>query len=339
MDNLEIRSQDSLVKKENMVKLVHDVADMEVRAFTMREAAKGCREAAEKKENEAKRLVGSANVKVERLESERKTRLQDKSKVDSFAKHFKDSITGWGIFGGFILQTIIWEVPGGILSSSIFTENGGFDLTMYLFVVAVIELALMIIWLSVKKNSHKKDFEYASKKLKESENALVEAKKSLSKAETDLDEAVIVASELCKRADELDSAADMIGEKLKVCYSLGIIQHSYQNLVCVVVIDAIFINDKADTMREAMLLCDTELRHYELMNKLDDIYHSLRALAMSMKRMGEILNSIDAGVSRIGDEVVSMAKSQDRIAYATESIKRSADNADFYIAQKRAGSL
>ena len=224
---------------------------------------------------------------------------------------------------------------------SSFLADLDFDvsLVLYFFVVASIELALVIIWLFVKKIGQKKAFKNKSQKLEESENALVEEKKRLSQSEAELAEAVVVASTLNKRADELDSAADVIDEKLKICYSLGIIQHSYQNLVCVVVIDAIFINDKADTMREAMLLCDTELRHYELINKLDDIYHSLRALAMGMQRMSEILNSIDAGVNRIGDEVASMIKSQERIAYATESIKRSADNADFYIAQKRAGAL
>ena len=65
-------------------------------------------------------------------------------------------------------------------------------------------------------------------------------------------------------------------------------------------------------MREAMLLCDTEIRHAELIGKLDQVVHALKALSSTMISMSSVLDGINTN--------------------------RSAENTDFYIAQKRAGA-
>ena len=98
-------------------------------------------------------------------------------------------------------------------------------------------------------------------------------------------------------------------------------------------------NNFQDKRSEAILLCDTELRHYELINKLNDIYLSLKALASGIQRMNEVLEEINLNVRHISTDVFEMKQIGKDIAYVSESLKSSAENTDFYIAQRRAGAL
>lgn len=103
-------------------------------------------------------------------------------------------------------------------------------------------------------------------------------------------------------------------------------------------------------MREAMILCDQALRHQEEMKGLNSILNMLSSIAGYMRELNETVRSINFNISMISQDVYRMAENQaqaqarneamqERIAYAAESIKQSADNADFYIAQRRAGIL
>ena len=50
MTNQPIQNQQNLSPKQTMTNFIHDVADMETRAFTLREAAKKVRSDAEKRD-------------------------------------------------------------------------------------------------------------------------------------------------------------------------------------------------------------------------------------------------------------------------------------------------
>ena len=158
-------------------------------------------------------------------------------------------------------------------------------------------------------------------------------------ADQELADVIEQEKQVEKIARQMEQDADTITESLKQCYELGVVRPSYRNLISVVILDDIFTNDKADTMREANLLCDTEIRHAELVGKLDEVVHALKALASSIQSMSHVLSAINTNVSLISQDVYRMSETQEEIKYATESVKKSADNADFYIAQKRAGSL
>ena len=99
------------------------------------------------------------------------------------------------------------------------------------------------------------------------------------------------------------------------------------------------MNNKADTIREALLLCDIELRHAEVVTKLNDINDSLKSLGNNIRAMNDLLQRINSNITSISADVSSINQKQSHIAYATESARRSADNLDFYISQRRAGIL
>ena len=149
-----------------------------------------------------------------------------------------------------------------------------------------------------------------------------------------------------EKVKELRSASEDITGKIQKCYELNVIKPAYRNFVCVTILNEIFLNDKADTMRDAMLLCDEVLRHQEEIAGLNHIVEALNSIANYMREIKHTLDSISLSVDMICKDVYSLAdkqdellKSQRRIAYATESRQKSADNTDFYIAQKRAGAL
>ena len=349
MEALDVKSPQSLMQKDNMTKLVHDVADMEVRAFSLREAAKKCRKDADKKENDARRAVDSAESILKRLNDDNVAILENISKIDTFKKYCKHTYSGLRMFGYIFMHMFFVSLTFSLLGAALTALFFGADFenafeSPYYVVGAGIALILYFslfftLWYKSKKDGfstllqkNESELSQVRSKIQAEEERLITAKKNL-------EDEVIEAQKLRKKADELDAAATKIYGKLKECYSLGVIQHSYQNLVCVVVIDSIFLNDKADTMREAMLLCDTELRHYELINKLNDIYNSLAALAMGLQGMSEVLESISSNVRNISYEVGRMSNDQEKVAFAVESIKKSTDNVDFYIAQQRAGML
>ena len=181
-----------------------------------------------------------------------------------------------------------------------------------------------------------KDLEKARDDAKQQYNDWEEA---LKEAGQELADAIEQEKQVELMARRLEQDADRITENLKRCYELGVIMPSYRNLVSVVILDDIFTNDKADTMREANLLCDTEIRHAELVGKLDEVVHALKTLASSIQSMSHILSAINTNVSLISQDIYRMAETQEEIKYAADAIKSSADNADFYIAQRRAGAL
>ena len=341
MEMQPIHNSGELSTKANMTKFVHDVADMEVRAFTMRATAAQCRAEAKKKtekmvyahqkclekRNELKQAYINAQKAVDgcTLKSYRKK----KRTVGRFFAHLAIHY-----FGGFAMVFSICmlalgnlHLPGGIVA----------------FLTVLSSLAYLTAFYTIcyriSKEQHRGYLATLKQACDEAYARSMDGERALQNAERDLSDAAKHEKEVGLMADRLEQDADTITESLKQCYELGVVMPSYRNLISVVILDDIFTNDKADTMREANLLCDTEIRHAELVGKLDEVVHALKTLAASIQSMSNILSAINTNVSLISQDIYRMADTQEEIKYAAESIKRSADNADFYIAQKRAGSL
>ncbi len=335
-----IRGSGELSTKANMTKFVHHVADMEVRAFTMRETAQKCRKEMKKKKKELEEKCARwKNVR----DGKQKAYNASQIKVDgtTFRDYRRQERTSGLVALHVFMHILLMDFSIAIVIAP-GIENG---LPIFLIVFLAVASPLTYLFLFYKihfacmRKQYAKYIEDLKKVRDDAKQQYNDAEKTLKEADQELADAVEQEKQVELMARRLEQDADRITENLKRCYELGVIMPSYRNLVSVVILDDIFTNDKADTMREAILLCDTEIRHAELIGKLDEVVHALKVLASAIQSMANILQSINTNVSLISQDVYRMAETQEEIKYAADAIKSSADNADFYIAQRRAGAL
>ena len=335
----------NMLQKESIVRFVEGVADMETRAFSMREAADRCR-------REAANIVATAKKQVEKKEKEvevakywRDKHVSDGIKKPKLEKRFffepmLDMASGCDHWSGLVVMFLIPPC--------------------YVILIPVLLYCLLIDPFVILIQNKKRVKEYNIKlqqatdeynsKLAELDANVDKSIKQLADAQAWANSEFLRAKAINSRADELIASAKTVEQNILQCYSLNVVKPAYRNLVCVAILNEIFQNDKADTMREAMILCDQALRHQEEMKGLNSILNMLSSIAGYMRELNETVRSINFNISMISQDVYRMAENQaqaqarneamqERIAYAAESIKQSADNADFYIAQRRAGSL
>ena len=340
--------QVDLTQKKNMAKFVHDVADMEVRYFSLNESAKVTKkkaleqmEQAKRKFNQTQACVGgwvSRKQQAQTAVEEIRTYRQWRKKTASAGRFFAEFFTFFFVYG--IVAGVSSPLLSGLFEWLIFGTP--FDNFKGVFVVPLLLVWLVVYWAifrAVRKSEYKEELNKWESEFASANQQYEKAKNDAELADNDYREAEKNFPHIMERVQELENSASSIQKDIQACYSLDVIKPAYRNLVSVVILDEIFQNDKCDTMREANLLCDTEIRHAELIGKLDQVLHALEALAISLQHINRVMNSINENVSMISQDVYRIAEGQERIAYATESLQKSADNVDFYVAQKRAGSL
>ena len=333
--------QVDLTQKKNMAKFVHDVADMEVRAFTLREAAKNIRiqlnKDRESMQIQCRGARSDANHARKAYEAKQK-----EADTYSFRDYCKYRRSGGRIVAFLFMHYFcgaMFVVPTVMIGVEVIGFPAIINVILGFMAAGAYFALFFLLWGLVKSRNWKRyvgELRVSRDQLKvKYEEKEAEARKN----EKELEVFEKKAEEIEIKLKKMENQAQSIEKDIRSCYSLDVIMPSYRNLISVVILDEIFLNDKADTMREANLICDTEIRHAELMGKLDQIIHALQSLALSLQYATSVLNSINENVSMISQDVYRMAEGQERIAYATESLKKSADNVDFYIAQKRAGSF
>lgn len=335
MELQQVNGQQELTTKQNTVNFVHKVTDMAIRVFSMRMAAGKIKEELATEEKEEKRKVESAewNLKImnENLKSE------EKDYKDNYSTYWKFS--SWdGMKIGCFPTTVF--ILGLAISMGIFLSDGDLAarivadsfIAAYALFLLIFHTVYIIKYVGSKRGQLR-SIQYCKDRVKQ-------ASEDLKRQEDEYNSFLNATfANGLKRIEELNMAANEIDEMLLKCYALNIVKPDYRNLVCLLILDNIFMNDKADTMREAMLLCDAELRHNELVGKLNEVVRAMRTLSKRLQGIDRVMNSIDTNISHISQEARRMTAAQEQIVYATESIQQSAENTDFFIAQYRTGAL
>ncbi len=331
----QVANNKEISQREMIAKFVHDVADMEVRALILRETVNKSKETIS---NELSAAENGYKKKVQKTEeAERDYNEQKVKRETSFSKYRKLTRSKGEIVGFCFLHFIAFVIIVSVLS--VFEDLSPLVQTIlqgvFLFTYGLI---FYFVWHTSEKRSYQ-TYRGTEKEVVQKKKEFDEQRSLQDKAKVELEKKYKDNAEAEKRINALIDSITQIEQNLRECYSLDIIKPAYQNLVSVVILDEIFVNDKADTMREAMILCDAEIRHAELLGKLDQVMHALQTLSSTLAGMVAVLENINTNVELISRDVCSIAENQERIAYATESMQRSAENADFYIAQKRIGAL
>lgn len=127
----------------------------------------------------------------------------------------------------------------------------------------------------------------------------------------------------------------------KKFYSVGVVPPDYRTMDCVYVLEQIFRNDLADTMREAVLLYEERVFRGEVIRGMQNITNQLGDLSSLMSALRTDITLVGCDVSRMRDDMVhiyeqnrsfaaDVARSNDRLyeetklhRYAVEAIQQS----------------
>ena len=320
----------ALPSKQNIAAFVHGIAKMEVQAFTLRETAKKIQKEISEKESHINHQLSATSKDLEE-----KKKIVHAISNERFLKE-----DGWptlfqSLLHGFLITfLIVWVAM--IIGEYLLELPEDVALWYPIYASPIILLACQPILWYISYHSYTKS---KQKRLAEAQLTFEQANQTYMELLETQRKTEKLRYAVDRKFADLETAASYIEGRLRQCYDLNIIPPSYRQLVYVVLLDEIFINDKADTMRDAILICDTEVRHAELITKLDDIYHSLQALAEHIRGMGMLLNNIQANTCQISDHIVQMADDQQRIAYAAEAVQHTAENADIFMYQRRTGII
>ena len=334
-------------KNENLQAFVSAVSDMEIRRFTLSESAQRMKKTAARMDSETTSCLKSAEESF-KIWSENKRNSQDSiNSISTYRKYRALERSVARFFGELITFIFVFFFTGGIASillsgllGMLILETDFVPNVIFMIPLLIISAVIYYLIFRAIQNSERLDsIKNYKKELEKATEQYNKAEQYLEKCKKDRLEADVNVPALMQKSDELEAAAAAIKKDLEGCYAMDIIPPSYRNLVCTALIDDIFRNNKADTMKEAVILCDVELRHAEVVNKLNDINDSLKSLGNNIRAMNDLLQSINSNIASISSDVSSISHNQGRIAYATESMQKSSDNLDFYIAQKRAGAL
>lgn len=335
------------VSKSEMVRFVHDVKELEVKARTLEDTAKECRK-------EVQRINEDHKKKKNKVEQELNSRKNDLNSLNQERKQKMASLKFWRdlLIGG-----IIAIIPGLILAaivSSVLVEwmpmgldnfyYSNYDGNYWLYtnpkgafyddvrskVVGIVCVITIGIVFAVKKHKRKKLEKMLSDKEKQTRNRFLKIKDEW---ECVLREEVEANTQIARLEDyikKLECASVEIRNHLAWLYSINIIPPRYQRFDCISIIDDLFINDQVDTMRDATLLCDERI-HW------GNVEDSLRELVQTLYCVREAMESIARDVSMMSQDLFRIAETQGEMLseakctrYATEAVKRSTERLEFY---------
>ena len=335
-------------KNDSLFQFVNSIADMEIRKFTLIESAQQSKNKAQQENDQRTQRLQLAK---DNLNSRKKAMDDAKSSLDqisTYRKYMKLTRSPsrfWGTFFAFVfiygfVAGISSPLLSGLLELIIFGTS--FEEFKGVFVIPLLIFDFIIYLIILRSRRHKKynkELNSRKKQYKTTAKNYDQALEQLTSATKDFNESQIIVPQMLQKVKELEESTRVIEKNLEKCYESNIIPPSYRNLICIILINDVFINNKADSIREAILLCDIEIRHAEIVNKLNDINHSLQSLASSMHSIDALLQKMNSNISSICSDISSIRTQHNRITYAAESMQRSAENLDFYIAQRRVGAL
>ena len=222
---------------------------------------------------------------------------------------------------------LIIGIPIGFIIKWIFSLE-------YLCVIITVSIITVLLWMlipSILKDT-KEQLPEIEKEIEKETNEIACMEKSIPDEvvyEDVVPESIVklnhAISEIETLITDTNSSITQISKDLNEYYQANIIPPDYRNAGCVELIDYVFRNDQADTMREATLLCNQYQWHGDLMK-------TLHSLGQIMVGINNSINHLNTGLTSLRDDIDSFANGQTTLAnetklarYAAESTAKSMD--------------
>ena len=298
--------------------------DMETRVYVMSKTKKNL----EERKNAIEAHIKERNQKTKNNYDKCKTHYCAHKFTpvrDFFATFFSDGIEV--LIGGIVIFGILSGILTGILYAILdnmteFVPDEHFFLSVFIAIAVTLFLITLICTYCDEKKKFRKHHLELDKQFKNAEEEFRKAQEFESHDN-------ITISIINKEIRELGTSIQIVKEKLAIYYQANIIPPDYRNDICVVVIDYVFRNDQADTMREATLLCDQHIRHIDLIDALKDIAKILRHIATTLDDINGTINEMSNEIKNISAGQRSIAHDTCLSRYAAESIQASAERLEW----------
>lgn len=383
MSELTVRDGNNLPSKAVLGSYVHDAAEMEFDLLTLEKSRDELREKIQKERSrnirrEKGNFILQPHLHKKPTHLEVKENTAALKLPDKWGKDMIGSILGICALISFGLAVVIGVIVGvifedaEIFQSRFFADNG---LVFRLFLIFFpIVLLIAIIVVVVKNTSvenkrseilaaHHREIEMKNEKIRRENvaaerynvgvlpglNAQIDEE---NRKGEELHEQMVLAaiaehesllSMLDAQYRELDTAIAKAKTQRDKFYSVNIVPIDYRTIDCTFVLDQIFRNDLADTMREAIAKYEERVYRGEVVKGIAAIASNLNNLTGLMLDLSNRINSIQTQVSMMSNDLYSMADRQARMQsemddnnrrvleesrlnrYATESLNRNAE--------------
>lgn len=373
---------DKLPSKQVLGNYVHDAAELEFELYTLqksREELKGRIEKERKRDvtvevkkpKYEKNLTFPSEPQNEETDDGRFCAIEKYRKVHR-SKYFKNGLYFFLVISLHWLAVCLylyWDTVNDV-NTDTDTLGGALVMCLGIFIIYILPIILFIVLAEIKtKYNRKLDNqaveEYRSEinkqhakavKYWEKECAEVSAKNKVTAAKNEVERIEYGArcqkrkqeherylAALKVQLDDLDTQIAKANAQRQSFYAVGIVPVDYRTLDCAFVLDQIFRNDLADTMREGIKLYEERVYRGEVIKGIASIVSHLDNLTGLMGDLGQRLNRINTEVSMMSNDLFQMADRQSRMQeemndsnrrvleesrlhrYATEALNRNAE--------------
>ncbi len=363
-----------VVQKKTIAQFVHDAVEMEAAIYTLDEMEKECiKKKKQIIDNAACELQKSKNELYEKEKnlSDSQDRLiasRSEHQKNLLAKLFTSIVTFFFVLFYALIPSAVFYFVVGIVIYVINYNGGSIDSFTVLKVLCVIELIALAIF-SVFSNilTDKENTEQIKKVDEECKQASREVANSKTKVRISKDnynrtQHHVSVIEL--QIEDIRFKRKQIQDNLSNFYNYGIIPPDYRTFDCVMMLDQIFRNDLADTMRDAIKIYEERVFRGSVIRGMDKICSMLGQLSSEMSAISLRLDMINSSVTQMGDDLLKTSQRlmnnqrelidesiKNRAAteelinetklgrYATEKLLESNKLRDYYIEEYRMGRM
>ncbi len=336
------------LSKNQLGSYVHAAKELEKDIYTLEETEKQLMD-------KAKQLrTSKPNVPYPDFESEN---IERPKRPENDKEDKKSCAISALIFSG-IVALILIVIGGGIIGdladetdstflNKIFESNGGIYIVWLIGLVLSILPGVIFYWRARKQSIKKyraktKNYEYTMEKIRKN-NAIKskEYEKAIKKAEESYAISCSTALKIEKQAKEVHTKANELKQIRNTFYSVDVIPPDYRTMDCVYVLDQIFRNDLADTMRQAISIYEERAFRGDVIRGMGMILSKLDSLQGTMGYLVNDLNSVKENVSFMSQDVYRMAEAQSKhnekmlenskaTRYAAETVQKHSEEAKKY---------
>lgn len=325
-----------------MAEYVHGAMEMETQKYTLEESIKKQREERDDFEKRIKREFKSAE---EEYQITKNQYLEAKKRADTYT--FRTYLKEWSYYRAIrdnrVMIFIGWlfahyfcgafiTVPCVFIWQSLFAifDAEGWGIAFgVVFGICLWFTIFFILRHIIRKSRYKRNHVELIVNERKLLQELEAQEKPFKIANNKYQENLKTIAKMDEQLDYLQKHLHEFERNIEKYYQKNIIPPDYRCLSCVVLIDYVFRNDQADTMREATLLCDTRIRH-------EIQIAALKELSETMRGIGVALNSIESSINAISYDMKTIAENQNTIIketkasrYATEAVQSSAERLEW----------
>ena len=332
----------ALNNKSELRTYVHDMAEIEIKRQIIDTVADRSKALAISIKNKAEQDLIDVSEKLESEKQKYEKTKHIKNEKETSLKETKKTIVTFQRVFSYIVESLVktsWKfrlllyflclIPGALLTgiNNEYIKSELLDKFLFpfgmLFIMFVLAETLFVSKIIKKLRMdyvslykfNKLHFDSSVRELNITEKKIEELEKELERKKNNLKVQTNKARTLEYRSSVLKKETQKLTKVLEQSYEqTGVVPIDYRYISCVLMIDYVFKNDLADTVREAIEYYETKVFRDGLFNKLDDIHNTLKIMSGKLSSMNSILRSIDSQVGALSEDMSNISENSNLIA-------------------------